>query len=64
MNLLSNPSRLFNSSLYFSQFGISSCATPELMAALATAGATEVIKRVSNGFGIMYSFPKVIDCSP
>ncbi len=34
-------------------------ATPESMAALATATGTVVINRGSNGAGMMYSGPKV-----
>jgi hypothetical protein len=39
-------------------------ATPESTAALATAGATVVSTRGSNGLGMMYSRPKWNSCPP
>ena len=39
-------------------------ATPDSIAACATAGATRAMRRGSNGFGMMYSGPKLIDSMP
>ena len=39
-------------------------ATPESMAALATAGATRAMRRGSKGRGMMYSAPKLIVSMP
>ena len=47
-----------------SQFSIGRVATPESIAAFATAGAMRTIKRGSNGRGMIYSGPKVAPSPP
>ena len=46
------------------KFGNGLSATPLFIAASATAGASSVIKRGSNGLGIRYSGPKLSSCRP
>ena len=46
-------------SVYCAMSSIGRVATPESIAACATAGAILTIKRGSNGFGIRYSGPKL-----
>ena len=40
------------------------CATPVSMAACATAGATQISTRGSNGLGMMYSRPNSMRSTP
>ncbi len=49
---------------YAAMSAIGCRATPERMAASATAGATQRSTRWSKGFGIRYSRPKRNDCPP
>src|SRR5205807_8329172 len=51
-------------SRYASRSAIGRVATPESIAAFATAGATRAIRRGSKGRGMMYSGPKLIDSMP
>ena len=51
--LLSEPIRSNKSSLYFSQSVMGANATPDSIAAFATAGGTSAINLGSNGFGII-----------
>ena len=57
--LLSLPKRSKSDSSYSFQSVIGFNATPESIAAFATAGATTVINLGSNGDGMIYSLPKV-----
>ncbi len=57
---LSKPSRLSSSIAYSLQLVIFVCATPDAIAAFATAGATVDNKRGSRGLGIIYEGPKTI----
>ncbi|MND67916.1 hypothetical protein D3C80_593500 [compost metagenome] len=49
------PRRLRNASRYLSQSSIAVFATPDSIAAFATAIETSVIKRGSVGLGMIYS---------